>query len=220
MSTDFPACPNTSPTDPGPDSTTGTTDDLRTQPTLAALRGQNTNLSFVTYNPTGIFWGDGFTTNGCQTELAEYTGGTAVTRDQTDTLENQIVELIKQAASHVDKVNFTTEAVSAPPGTDFSPGSWISFDPPQPYGPITAPADVSYHMTVNVPDSTPLGTYVFKVHAIADGSDRAQQTVTVNVTEQERQHAAADLRPACGARRHRRGAVLVDPCVTAAASER
>ncbi len=182
MSTDFPACPNTSPTDPGPDSTTGTPDDLRTQPTLAALRALNTNLSFVTYNPSGIVWGDGITTNGCQSELAEYTGGTAVTRDQTDTLESQMVELIKQAASHVDKVNFTTETVSAPPGTEFSPASWLTFDPPQPYGPIVAPADVSYHMTVNVPDSTPLGTYVFKVHAIADGSDRAQQTVTVNVT--------------------------------------
>ncbi len=182
MSTDFPACPNTPPTDPGPDSQQGTADDLRTQPTLAALRARNTNLSFVTYNPNGIFWGSGFTTNGCQSELAEYTGGSAVTRDQTSTLETQIVALIKQAASHVDTVNFTTEAVSAPAGADFSPGSWISFNPPQPYGPITAPADVSYEMDVNVPDSAPSGTYVFKVHAIADGSDRAQQTVTINVS--------------------------------------
>ena len=156
MSTDFPDCPNTPPTDPG--RTLSLTDDLRTQPTLAALRDQNTNLSFVTYNPAGISWG-GPTTFGCQSELAQYTGGSAVIHGaDTDTLRNQIVSLINEAASHVDSVNLTTTAVSAPEGVEWSPSSWVSFNPPLPYGPISAPADVNYNLTVSVPQNAATGS--------------------------------------------------------------
>src|ERR671934_407052 len=86
---DFPSCPNTTPTDPGPDGIQGNADDLKTRATLTTLRQNNTNLSFVTYNPTGIPWGSGFTTAGCQKELAEYTGGQQVTRDNTSSLATQ-----------------------------------------------------------------------------------------------------------------------------------
>ena len=54
LNTDFPDCPNTPPTDPGRDALPGTADDLRTLPTLTALKQTNTNLSFVTYNPTAL----------------------------------------------------------------------------------------------------------------------------------------------------------------------
>ncbi len=179
QNTDFPACPNTPPTDPGPDGPTGTTaDDLKTQPTLTSLRQSNTNVSFVTYNPTGISWGTGFTTAGCQKQLAEYTGGKQVTRDGAASLKDQIVSLINQAATHVDKVEFTVT------GGVESPGSWFTFNPPMPYGPITAPADVAYDATVTVPPGTANGTYNFDIHAIADGSERAVQHVTVNVSSQ------------------------------------
>ena len=179
QNTDFPACPNTPPTDPGPDGPTGTTDDdLKTQPTLTTLRQNNTNVSFVTYNPAGISWGTGFTTAGCQKQLAEYTGGKQVTRDGAASLKDAIVSLINQAATHVDKVEFTVT------GGVESPGSWFTFNPPQPYGPITAPADVAYDATVTVPPGTSTGTYNFDIHAIADGSERAVQHVTVNVSSQ------------------------------------
>jgi hypothetical protein len=185
MNTDFPGCPNTEVTDPG--SAFGNHPDvgpLHTQPTLALLKQTHTNLSFVTYNPGGINWGGDFTTFGCQTELAQYTGGSAVVHGpDTATLENQIVSLVNQAAAHVDSIALQTTAVSSPDGSDFSPAAWVSFDPPPPYGPLTAPADLTYQMTVNVPEETPNGDYTFEVHAIADNSDRATQTVTVHVSD-------------------------------------
>src|SRR5207249_83026 len=113
------------PTDPGPDGVQGNSDDLRTQPTLTALHQANTNLSFVTYNPTGINWGSPFTTAGCQKQLAEYTGGQQVTRDGASTLGSQIVSLIRAAAANVDSVTFNVTS----PDVE-SAGSWFTFTPP------------------------------------------------------------------------------------------
>jgi hypothetical protein len=175
LNTSFPHCPNTGPTDPGPDSVVGTSDDLATQPTLTALRQNNTNVSFVTYNEPHSIGGLNVAT--CQGELAAYTGGTAVTHGAgTGSLGTQIIDLINAAAGHVDNVTFNVT------GSVENPGSWFSFDPPLPYGPITAPADVSYRETVTVPQTAAPGTYDFDVHAIADGSERAVQHVTVNVS--------------------------------------
>jgi hypothetical protein len=178
QNTDFPGCPNTGPTDPGPDNTTGTGDDLRTQPTLTALRQANTNVSFVTYNPTGIGWGSGFTTAGCQKQLAEYTGGQQVTRDGASSLATQIVSLIKAAAANVDNVTFS---VTSPDVENAN--SWFTFTPPG-LGPLVAPQTVPYDMTVMVPQTAALGTYNFTVHAVADGAERATQQVTVTVGQQ------------------------------------
>ena len=175
---DFPACPNTGPTDPGPDNETGTSDDLRTQPTLTALHQANTNLSFVTYNPAGIDWGSGFTTAGCQKQLAEYTGGQQVTRDGTSSLASQIVALIRAAAANVDSVTFN---VTSPDVENAI--SWFTFTPPG-LGPLVAPQTVPYDMTVTVPQTAALGTYHFTVHAVADGAERATQQVTVTVGQQ------------------------------------
>jgi hypothetical protein len=175
---DFPACPNTGPTDPGPDGVQGNADDLRTQATLTALRQANTNLSFVTYNPSGIDWGSGFTTAGCQKQLAEYTGGQQVTRDSATDLSNQIVSLIRAAAANVDQVTFNVTS----PDIEGA-NSWFTFTPPA-LGPLVAPQTVPYDMTVTVPQSAALGTYHFTVHAVADGAERATQQVTVTVGQQ------------------------------------
>jgi hypothetical protein len=175
---DFPACPNTGPTDPGPDNATGTSDDLRTQPTLTALHQANTNLSFVTYNPAGINWGSGFTTAGCQKQLAEYTGGQQVTRDGASSLATQIVSLIRAAAANVDSVTFNATSSDVE-----NANSWFTFTPPG-LGPLVAPQTVPYDMTVTVPQTAALGTYHFTVHAVADGSERASQQVTVTVGQQ------------------------------------
>ena len=186
LNTDFPSCPNTPPTDPGPDRAQDTADDLHTLADLTELKKLHTNVSFVTYNPNGIDWNGeaegGFDTFPCQQQLAQFTGGNAVVHTTgTAALENEIVGLIRQAAAHIDTVNLTASLVSAPEGSTMS-GENVSFDPPLPFGPISAPADINYHMTVSVPNDTPLGQYVFEIHAIADASDRATQTVTVRVT--------------------------------------
>jgi hypothetical protein len=181
QNTDFPGCPNTGPTDPGPDNASGTSDDLRTQPTLTALRQANTNLSFVTYNPAGISWGAGFTTAGCQKQLAEYTGGQQVTRDSgagASSLATQIVSLIKAAAANVDSVTFN---VTSPDVENAN--SWFTFTPPA-LGPLVAPQTVPYDMTVTVPQTAALGIYHFTVHAVGDGAERATQDVTVTVGQQ------------------------------------
>ena len=178
LATDFPDCPNTAPTDPGPDGVPGNADDLRSAPTLAQLRGNNTNLSFVTYNQPA-----GSQIANCHTALAQFTGGTEVVHGNADSLRSQIVALIQAAAKHVDKLDFNITGTLSDHETPIqNAASWFTFDPPLPYGPITAPADISFDETIKVPDGTPAGTYYFRLGAVADGSERAVQTVTVNVT--------------------------------------
>jgi hypothetical protein len=171
-----PNCPATSPRDPGPDATVNTADDLGTLPTLTTLKGTyHTNVSFVTYNP-----GSGPPNNvGCQLTLARFTGGNAVVHSAGTTgLGDQIVALINQAAAKVDTVNFDISQTSGP---ETNASSWFSFFPPPPLGPAVAPVDIRFQETVSAPEGAALGTYVFKVTAVADGSPRAVQTVTVNV---------------------------------------
>jgi hypothetical protein len=185
---DFPSCPSTADTDPGSAFTVpsgpsyAAVGALHSLTTLTALKQHNTNLSFVTYNPHSISDATGsYPVADCHAALAAYTGGSEVVHGNTDSLENQIVSLINQAASHIDQVTFTATPVSAPEGATWDPSSWVSFDPPLPYGPISAPADLSFDEIVTVPQNATLGTYQFDVHALADGNERAVQHVTVTV---------------------------------------
>ena len=175
LNTDFPACPATTLTDPG--SAFGTypsVGPLHTLDVLNGLRQNHTNVSFVTYNPRLI---SGLPVAGCHAALAQYTGGDAVVHGTgTGTLEDQIVGLINDAAKSVDNVTFNVT------GSVDNPSSWFSFMPPS-LGPLVAPVDAVYDMTVNVPQSASPGTYNFVVHAIVDGAERATQNVTVNVNQ-------------------------------------
>ena len=167
----FSACRNTLLTDPGRDARLGTSDDLRTQETLDGLKANNTNVSFVTYNPGGGTSG----TADCHAQMALYAGGQQTTHGATDSLADEIVALVKQAAARVDQVELTVQPESF--------ASWVSFDPPPPYGPFTTPRDVPYNMTISVPEGTAPGTKTFTVRAEADGAVRATQTVTITVRE-------------------------------------
>ena len=169
QNTHFSACANTSPIDPGRDGTVDTGDDLATKATLDALKANDTNVSFVTYNPGGGTPG----TTDCHAQLAAYSGGVQVTHEATDSLADEIVAVVKQAAARVDQVEFTVAPSSF--------ASWVSFSPPTPYGPFSAPRDVPYELTVTVPEGTPTGTHQFTVSAVADGSIRAEQLVTITV---------------------------------------
>src|SRR5580765_4237856 len=173
LHTDFPYCPNTPPTDPGPAGVGA----LRSLPTLQTLHETwHTNVSFVTYNPRA-WQGGPFQVATCQGALAAYTGGSGVTHATgTASLREQIVALVSQAASHVDSVTFNVV------GPEASVKPTLSFNPPT-LGPATAPADLPYTLTVNVPNGTPTGTYDYTVHANVDGSDRAQQQVHVTVSD-------------------------------------
>ena len=169
QATTFSECRNTSVTDPGRDATVGTSDDLTTKTTLDGLKANNTNVSFVTYNPGGGTPG----TPECHAQLALYTGGQQVTHGATDSLADEMVALIKQAAARIDRVELTAEPESF--------ASWVAFTPPPPYGPFGTPIDLEYDMKVTVPPGTEAGTYEFTVRAEADGASRATQTVTVQV---------------------------------------
>ena len=180
QNTTFSACVNTPDTDPGRDATVVTGDDLRTKATLDGLIANNTNVSFVTYNP-GL--GTAGTTQ-CHAQMALYTGGFQVTHGATDSLADQIVSLVKQAAARVDEVELVGSAIDEETP---SCAGWLSFSPPTPYGPFIAPRDVPYQMTISVPGgvegATP-GTYECIVRALADGSPRAEQEVTIEVKAQ------------------------------------
>jgi hypothetical protein len=174
LATDFPACPNKPPTDPGPDATVGTPDDLPTKKVADGAKANHVNVSYVQYNNVaGIA--------PCWSQITTYTGGQQVTRSDTASLATQIVNLINQNAARIDEVDFTVSPV-APEGFNF--GSWVDFTPPPKYGPFTAPIDVPFDETVTVPAGTAPGTYQFVVHAVADGATRADESVTVNVTNQ------------------------------------
>ena len=104
MNSDFPDCPNTPPTDPGRDAAP------HGRPADAAdadgSQGSTTRTSRSSPTTRPASRGAAvYTTFGCQSQLAQYTGGSAVIHGaDTGTLENQIVDLINQAASHVDSV--------------------------------------------------------------------------------------------------------------------
>jgi hypothetical protein len=182
-----PNCPATSPIDPGPPGV----GPLGTLPTLTTLKNTyHTNLSFVTYNPTAD---PGSNKVLCHRALAEFTGGSEVTHDSgTGPLGDQIVGLINQAAAKIDQITFAATPVSAPAGAHFDPTSWVSFDPPLPYGPTLAPTSINFDETITVPQDAPVGQYVFNVAASADNALRATQTVTVNVVQGMNPHLSVD----------------------------
>lgn len=171
-----PNCPSTPQIDPGPDATLGTSDDLGTLPTLTTLKSTyHTNVSFVTYNPTEFGPPNKVA---CQTALAQFTGGSEVVHGpDSPALGNQIIGLINAAAARVDQVTFDVEKVSGP---SIGESNWFTFEPST-LGPATAPVDIQFTEHIDVPDGQALGTYVFAVHANADGALRATQTVTVRV---------------------------------------
>jgi hypothetical protein len=105
---------------------------------------------------------------GCYQQLAGATGGTAV-NGGTD-LSSDIIAQINAAAAHIDAVNLIVSA-----GCQLG----ITFTPAPPYGPFTAPVDISFTESITAP--TVPGPYSCTVTAVVDGTARAVQTVNATV---------------------------------------
>ncbi len=159
-------CGNTLNNDPGRDATEGTADDLRTAATIAGLRANNTTLSVITYTTST-------SVTGCLKALAEATGGSQVARGDTGSLLTLIQNVVTQQAQRIDGITFKV--------TPASYASWLSFTPPTPYGPFTAPRDIPFTETITVPAGAALGSHAITVTALVDGAERATHTVNVDV---------------------------------------
>lgn len=109
---------------------------------------------------------------GCYQQLAGATGGTAV--DGGGNLSPTIIGQINAASSHITKVDLVVSA-GCPLG--------ITFAPPPPYGPVTAPVDIGFQETITAP--TVPGPYSCAVTAIVDGTVRAIQHINALVTPGE-----------------------------------
>ena len=141
----FPACDDTPPTDPvGP-----------TSVQLNAMNAAGIKLLMIHYTDPGTS-----TSLACMQQQAAVTGGNAV--EQGGDLASQIIASITNASSHINTVDLVVNAGCR---------SAISFDPPPPYGPFTAPVDISFTETITAP-TTP-GSYDCTVTALVDGTARA-----------------------------------------------
>jgi hypothetical protein len=91
-------------------------------------------------------------------------------------LATQIVNLIQSATATVSTVGMQVNSASPAPAS----ASWISFSPAS-AGPVNPPANLPFTVNINVPATTPAGTYQFDLEAVADGADIGHQALTVVV---------------------------------------
>jgi hypothetical protein len=169
-----PACGSWPPTDFGRNNVAGGGDDIETEAALAGLVANNITLLMIRYNNSIPL--------GCFQELAQTTGGQAVNAGGAGTLSNLIVQLVEEEAAEIDQVELVVS-----PGCPLA----ISFDPPPPYGPFTAPVDILFQETITAP--TVPGGYMCTVTAVVDGAQRAVQAIDVTVTSGPA--ATLDLEP-------------------------
>ncbi len=144
-----PACGNTPPADAGISSDTE----------IAGLNAHDITLLMINYGPV----------LSCYQQLSVATGGTAV--NSGGNLSTDIINQIKAAAAHIDTVDLVVSGMCPPVG--------ISFNPPFPQGPFTAPVDITFDEVITAP--TLVGVYSCGVTAVVDGTPRAVQHVNVTV---------------------------------------
>src|SRR6266545_3372279 len=138
-----PACGNTPPADARISSDTE----------IAGLNAHDITLLMINYGPV----------LSCYQQLSVATGGTAV--NSGGNLSTDIINQIKAAAAHIDTVDLVVSGMCPPVG--------ISFNPPFPQGPFTAPVDITFDEVITAP--TLVGVYSCGVTAVVDGTPRAVQ---------------------------------------------
>lgn len=150
--------------DPGRDEVMGTADDLDLQAVLANMSANGVTLlechTSLYANEYWKYW-------------TNITGGD--------------VNITGSATLVGDVVNAVTEGLTVPKVKDLhleaSSGfeSWVSSDPTK-YVDVKPPAEVTFEVTIHVPEGTPCGVYTFTISAIGDGVNYGDQTVTIGVT--------------------------------------
>lgn len=149
-----PACGNQTPADAG----------ITSDSEIAALNAHEITLLMIHFStPINI-------PIACYSQLSGATGGTAV--ESGGDLSGEIISQIQAAAAHIDTVNLAVSGDCPPVG--------VAFNPTPPYGPLTAPVDISFVETITAP--TVPGSYTCQVTAVVDGTPRAVQTINVTVT--------------------------------------
>ena len=116
-----PACGNQPPADAGINSTSE----------IGGLNANDITLLMINYGGQ----------LSCYQQLAGATGGTAVNAGAN--LSGTIIGQIQAAAAHIDSVNLVVSGACPPVGS--------SFNPVPPYGPFTAPVDISFTETITAP---------------------------------------------------------------------
>jgi Bacterial Ig-like domain (group 1) len=169
--TAFGACPASPPDDFGRNNIPGGGDDINTADAIDGMVANDITLLMIHYQHGGTS-----TPLGCYEDLAEATGGTAVSGGGGADLSNQIVAAIQAAAAQIDEV----QLVVSGPGCQTAAGLTIAFNPPFPMGPFTAPVNISFQETITAP--TAPGIYSCTVTAVVDGTPRAIQSVRATVT--------------------------------------
>jgi hypothetical protein len=162
-----PSCGNQPPVDPGPDGVPNTPDDLETEAVLAGLRENNIKLLMILY-PNGF----DVTPRLCYHELATGGGGAEFVGGENRDLSEKIVIAVRSVSQHIEKVQL--------PLNDGCPLS-LTFDPVPPLGPVDTPNNVSFSETVAVPRDLAPGEYKCTLKGIADGVERATQTIAITV---------------------------------------
>jgi hypothetical protein len=171
--TAFMSCPAEPPADFGRNNVAGGGDDINTSDAIAGMNANEFTLLMIHYNTSGLA-----VPLQCYEDLAAATGGDAVSGGGASDLSALILAEITAAAAQVDQV----ELVVSGAGCQTPAGVNVAFNPanPPPYGPFTAPVDITFQETISAP--TVPGTHQCTVTAVVDGTPRAEQVINVEVT--------------------------------------
>ena len=161
-----PSCGNQPPVDPGPDGRPGTADDLETEAVLAGLHEHNIKLLMILY-PNGF----DNTPRACYHELAVAADGAEFVGGENKDLSQKVVIAVRSVSTHLDEVLLKPNA-GCPLQVTSSPS---------PLGPVDTPNNISFSETVTAPPTLVPGDYTCTVKGVADGVERATQTIHVTV---------------------------------------
>lgn len=112
----------------------------------------------------------------CYQSIAALAGPGSAATSGIDTLPQTIASLVQSTFGSISTVAATVTAASPSPAS----ASWVTITPAS-VGPVLAPVNTDFAVTVTVPAHTPHGTYTFTITATADGATIGTRTITVTV---------------------------------------
>ena len=164
--------------DPGRDGDTGVSagaDDIDFQETLIALKDTKTTMLFVVANATDP--GASTVRNWDHWAKLTASGGVAVVKGGTDTLEDVILGVIDSSTGRIGTLEILTEPSALE--------AWVTSVPPA-YASIVVPdtgETFTFDVTVAPPLGAAAGAYVIDVVMAGDGAEYARKTVSIDILE-------------------------------------